>query len=170
LIAPLPIKFNPELGCYKNMLAMMGPEAAASHMMDNLPKAQAIKDATMAWFIFKNLQIGQTFLHYNGSYHSDNHEGIVWYLNEYNKRTATPIKIMTISSVEQSSMEEFSKDNLNKGDFIICIPDDMTKTQAPSASEMPSLKTMPPLPVMKADTAKADSTSDDDSGGDDDDD
>ena len=169
LIAPLPIKYNPELGCYKNMLAMMGPEAAASHMMDNLPKAQAIKDATMAWFIFKNLQIGQTFLHYNGSYHSDNHEGIVWYLNQYNKRTATPLKIMTISSVEQSSLEEFSKDNLNKGDFIICIPADMTKTQAPSASEMPSLKTMPPLPVMKVDTAKADSTSDDDSGGDDDD-
>lgn len=52
LIAPLPIKFNAELGCYKNMLAAMGPEAAASHMMDNLPKAQAIKDATMAWFIF----------------------------------------------------------------------------------------------------------------------
>lgn len=172
LIAPLPIKYNPELGCYKNMLTMMGPEAAASHMVDNLPKAQAIKDATMAWFIFKNLQIGQTFLHYNGSYHSDNHEGIVWYLNEYNKRTATPLKILTISSVEQASLEEFSKDNLNKADFIICVPDNMTKTQAPSTSEMPSLKTMPPVPVspppaMKADTTKPD---EDDSGDDDDDD
>lgn len=171
LIAPLPIKYNPELNCYKKMMEMMGPEAAASHMGDNLPKAQAIKDATMAWFIFKNLQFGQTFLHYNGSYHSDNHEGIVWYLVEFNKRTATPLKILTISSVEQSSLEEFSKENLNKADFIICIPDDMTKTQPPSASEMPSLKTVPPVPVgippaMKADTTKPDE--DDQGDGDDD--
>ena len=170
LIAPLPIKYNAELGCYKNMLAMMGPEAAASHMMDNLPKAQAIKDATMGWFIFKNCQIGTTILHFNGSYHSENHEGIVWYLNEYNKRTATPLKIMTISCVEQSDMEEFSKENLNKADFIICIPGDMTKTIAPSAAEMPAMKTMPPLPVMKADTIKSDTTKvDDDDQGDDDD-
>jgi uncharacterized iron-regulated protein len=168
LIAPLPIKYNPEMGCYKNMLTMMGPEAAASHMGDNLPKAQAIKDATMAWFIFKSLQFGLTFLHFNGSYHSDNHEGVVWYLNEFNKRTATPLKILTISSVEQSSPEEFSKDNINKADFIICIPDDMTKTQAPSAIEMPSLKTMPSPAEMKADTIKQDTVSDDDSGDDDD--
>jgi uncharacterized iron-regulated protein len=169
LIAPLPMKYNPELGCYKNMLAMMGPEAAASHMMDNLPKAQAIKDATMAWFIFKNLQIGETFLHYNGSYHSDNHEGIVWYLNEFNKRTATPLKIITISSVEQASPDDLSKENLNKGDFILCVPNDMTKTMAPSASEMPSLKAMPPLPVVKADTAKADTAVYDEEGDGDDD-
>jgi uncharacterized iron-regulated protein len=170
LIAPLPIKYPVELGCYKNILAMMGPEASASHAMDNLPKAQAIKDATMGWFIFKNLQIGQTFLHYNGSYHSDNHEGIAWYVNEYNKRTATPLKIMTISSVEQPSIRELSKENLGKGDFIICIPGNMTKTIAPSASEMPSLKAMPPMPALKADTSKSDTTDEEEIEGEADDD
>jgi hypothetical protein len=153
---------------------MMGPEAAASHAMDNLPKAQAIKDATMGWFIFKNLQIGETFLHFNGTYHSDNHEGVVWYVVEYNKRTANPLKIMTISSVEQADIGEVSKSNLNKGDFIICVPEDMTKTIAPSGAEMPSMKTMPPMiatppPGMKADTIKADSTDEDQEGDADDD-
>jgi uncharacterized iron-regulated protein len=173
LMAPLPIHYNPELGCYKNMLAMLGPEAAASHAMDNLPKAQAIKDATMGWFIFKNLQTGTTFLHFNGSYHSENHEGIVWYINDFNRRTANTLKIMTIACAEQESIKEVSKENLGKADFIICIPNDMTKTIAPSASEMPSMKSMPgapaAMPVVKKDTVKVDTTvEDEDEGGDDD--
>jgi hypothetical protein len=35
-------------------------------------------------FINENLKDGATFIHYNGSYHSDNFEGISWYLKKYN--------------------------------------------------------------------------------------
>ena len=143
------------------------------HMSDNLPKAQAIKDATMAWFILKNVTEGFVFYHITGSYHSENHEGIVWYLKEYNKRNATELKILTITSVEQDDLGELEKDNLAKADFIIAIPDDMTQTQEPSAgaSPMPPPSTTAPAPMknVKADTVKKTSPNAG-SGGDDDDD
>lgn len=176
LVAPLRIKFNPELGCYKNMLSAMGGDPGAMHSMANLPKAQAIKDATMAWFIFKNMPIeGMTFLHYNGSYHSENHEGIVWYLNEYNKRTATTLKIITISVSEQANISKLDTASLGKADFILCIPESMPKSHEsfisppmpPPAAKSPA---MPPKPeVKKHDSLPPASSSDDDGGGDDDD-
>lgn len=74
-IAPLPIAYNAELPGYKNMLTMM-----PGHVGENFPKAQAIKDATMAYFILQYYRPGSLFIHYNGSHHSENYEGIVWYL------------------------------------------------------------------------------------------
>ena len=139
MIAPLPIKFNPELDCYKKMKEMMGPDAGGNHISDNIVKAQAIKDATMAHFILKNGMEGLTFLHFNGSYHSDNHQGIVWYVREYNKRNEFDLKILTISTVEQRSTNELDKKNKKVADFIICVPDDMTKTQVPPAFSMPAI-------------------------------
>ncbi|MBU3744782.1 MAG: iron-regulated protein, partial [Sediminibacterium sp.] len=65
-IAPLPILYDSSLPGYKNMVAMMG-----GHGGSNLPKAQAIKDATMAHFILQSYRAGTLFIHYNGSYHSD---------------------------------------------------------------------------------------------------
>lgn len=176
LMAPPRIKYNPDLGCYKNMLAAMG-DAAAMHDMANLPKAQAMKDATMAWFIFKNLSIeGMTFLHINGSYHSDDHEGIVWYLKEYHKRTANTLKIITISSVEQANISKLDTASLHKADFILCIPESMPKSHESFISAPmppPSSSKTPPMPVKK-EVIKKDSlppapSSDDDEGGDDDD-
>ena len=73
-LPPLPIAYDPEVPCYKNMMAMMGGHGGEG--AENLPKAQAIKDATMAHFILKNKKEGHLFIHYNGSYHSDNKEGI----------------------------------------------------------------------------------------------
>jgi hypothetical protein len=151
MIAPLPIKFNPDLECYKKMKEMMGPDAGGNHSSDNIVKAQAIKDATMAHFILKNGMEGMTFLHFNGSYHSDNYQGIVWYLRDYNKRNEFDLKILTISSVEQGSPDELEDKNMGLADFIICTPEDMTKTQAPSAGSMPT-PSKPSTPAMKADT------------------
>ncbi|MFO7722573.1 MAG: ChaN family lipoprotein, partial [Bacteroidales bacterium] len=64
-IAPLPVPYDPELPGYKAMAAMGGP---AMHANNNLPRAQAIKDATMAWFITSGYEPGKRFLHFNGSY------------------------------------------------------------------------------------------------------
>ena len=66
-MAPLPIKYDASLSQYVKMNAMMG-----GHGGDNFPKAQAIKDATMAYFILKN-RGEKLFVHYNGSFHSDYH-------------------------------------------------------------------------------------------------
>jgi uncharacterized iron-regulated protein len=160
MIAPLPLKYNPELDCYKKIGDMF--KGSKTHMGENIPWAQAIKDATMAHFILKNMADGYVFYHINGSYHSENHEGIVWYLKEYNKRNATDLKIVTIATVEQDTVDSLNKDNIGKGDFIILIPGDMTQTQAESAAP-PSAPATPPIapamPMMniKADSIKADS-------------
>lgn len=120
-IAQLPIAYDGELSAYKNILEMM---KNMPHVNPNLPKAQAAKDATMAEFILKNWSEGNLFLHYNGSYHSDNFQSILWYLYQANPT----LKILTISCVEQEEINKLSEDNLNKADFIIAIPETMTKT------------------------------------------
>jgi len=124
LIAPLPIAYDPELPGYKGMIKMMEDAGQGSHATLNLPKAQALKDATMAYFILKNFRTGQKILHFNGSYHSDNFEGINWYLKNQNPG----LKIMTITTVAQDTIENLKDENIGKADFIICVPSNMTKT------------------------------------------
>ncbi|NQX85403.1 MAG: ChaN family lipoprotein [Flavobacteriaceae bacterium] len=118
-IAPLPIAFDSELPTYKNILKMMG-----SHGSPKLVKAQAIKDATMGYFISKNMQANTTFLHFNGAYHSDHYEGILWYL----KRENNTLDYTTISTVSQEDIFKLEKDHKGKADFIICVDKDMTTT------------------------------------------
>ena len=118
-IAPLPIAYDAELPGYKAMLDM-----GDGHSNENLPKAQASKDATMAYFISKNLKPETTFIHYNGTYHSDNFEGINWYLKKY----VPKVKIVTIATVEQDDIVRFEKENQNKADIIIVVDKDVTKT------------------------------------------
>ena len=118
-IAPLPIAYDPELPGYKKMLEMMG-----GHGGENLPKAQAIKDATMAHFILKYYKPGSLFIHYNGAYHSENYEGIVWYLKKQNP----VLKIATITTISQKDVHHLLKENKSKADFIICVDEDMTTT------------------------------------------
>ena len=121
-IAPLPIAYDKSLKCYADIFA-----AAKGHGGENLPKSQAIKDATMAYFILKNLSAGQTFIHFNGSYHSDNHQGIAWYL----KKSRPDLKVITIGSTEQDSVNELTKENEGLGDFILVTPASMSKTYRP---------------------------------------
>ncbi|MCD4745217.1 MAG: ChaN family lipoprotein [Bacteroidales bacterium] len=123
LIAPLPVKYDPELKGYKSMIKMMGG-MGAGHANSNLPKAQAIKDATMSYFILKNWSDGKTFIHFNGTYHSNNFEGIVWYLKQENP----DLKILTIASTEQAEIDKLSEESFNLADYILCIPESMTKT------------------------------------------
>jgi uncharacterized iron-regulated protein len=118
-IAPLPFPYDAELPRYVNILEMMG-----GHGTPNLVKAQASKDATMGHFIVENWNEGQLFVHYNGSYHSDFHEGIVWYINQYRPG----MKIMTIATVEQADIRKLNKDFMGQADFIICVDENMTKT------------------------------------------
>ncbi len=93
-------------------------------MTANFARAQAIKDATMAYFILQNVKPGQTFLHLNGDYHSKNFEGIVWYL----RKQRPNLKILTLSSVEMPDTDKPDRENRNLADFVLAIPADMTKT------------------------------------------
>ena len=118
-IAPLPIEFDSELPTYKSILKMMG-----EHGSPRLVKAQAIKDATMANSILKNYKKGDLFIHYNGAFHSDKYEGILWYL----KRKQKDLNYATISTVSQENVNKLEEKNKNKADFIICVDENMTTT------------------------------------------
>lgn len=118
-IAPLPIAYDKNLPGYVNMMEMMG-----EHASENMPKAQAIKDATMAYFIVENLKKDTVFIHFNGTYHSDNFEGIFWYLKKANQK----LKILTIAMVTQVDISKLEKEHLAKADFILVVDEDATKT------------------------------------------
>jgi uncharacterized iron-regulated protein len=119
-IAPLPIKYDSTVRSYKEIF-----DNAGGHGGQNLPKSQAVKDATMAHFILANWKPGQTFLHYNGAYHSNNNSGIVWYLKQSNPK----LKVLVISTVQQENADTLINENAGVGEFIICVPESMTKTK-----------------------------------------
>ena len=118
-MAPLPIEFDINLPGYKSMMGMQG-----GHAGEKMPKAQAIKDATMAYFIHKNRIENSVFIHYNGTYHSDNYEGISWYLKKLDKT----IKIITIAMVEQKYLGKLESEHYNKANFILVIDEDITRS------------------------------------------
>ena len=94
------------------------------HGSPKLVMAQACKDATMAHFIYKNYVPGNLFLHYNGAYHSNNYEGILWYL----KRLNSKLNYSTLSTVSQKNIHKLKEENIGLANFIICVDEDMTPT------------------------------------------
>jgi uncharacterized iron-regulated protein len=122
-MAPLPINYDSTLACYKDMLAAMGGSHGATNM-SNLPRAQALKDATMAYYTAKAWSKGKTVIHFNGSYHSDKHQGIVWHIQQQLPQA----KIITITTLEQDDTSKLDKESEGMADFIILVPMDMTRT------------------------------------------
>lgn len=117
-IAPLnTFVFDTTVNCYKELLN-------SDHGGLNMATAQALKDATMAYFIEKNMKPNGVFLHYNGAYHSDNYEGIIHYL----KKKVAEDKILTITTVTQADVSELEEEYKDQADFIICVPETMTTT------------------------------------------
>jgi uncharacterized iron-regulated protein len=121
-LPPLPIDYDSTLNCYKSMMEM---EGMGNHVTPNFPKAQALKDATMAYFILQNREKGKLLLHYHGAYHSENFESIYWYLKQANPK----LKIVTIHTTSQNTVSELEAENKGKADFTICVDEDMTSTQ-----------------------------------------
>ncbi len=118
---PLPLLYDTTKQAYSSLTAG-GP--MGGHGSTGLRDAQAIKDATMAHFILKNLEPGETFLHFNGAYHSDNFESIGYFL----QKASPGLRIITISTAEQPSVLKLEDENSGKADFIIAVPETMTKT------------------------------------------
>jgi len=117
LMAPLPIPFDKAArndAMFGFMQMMGGKDSGSSHFAE----AQAIKDATMAWFISRNFD--RKFIHYNGNFHSDNRGGIIPYLEQY----LPGKKIATVCSVRQDKIDSPDKENSSRADFIIVAPTD----------------------------------------------
>lgn len=123
-IAPLPVEVDLSLPNYKALLeGMSGHEGSGSN--GNMANAQAIKDATMAYFIIKNHSSNSQVFHVNGAYHSQDGEGIICYL----KKTDPSLEMATIHMAQQEDISELNTVNKNKADFIICVPADMVQTK-----------------------------------------
>ncbi|MEZ4688171.1 MAG: ChaN family lipoprotein [Bacteroidia bacterium] len=91
-------------------------------MLKQFIAAQAVKDATMAHFIMANRKKNQLFYHINGAYHSDDKEGIAWYL----KQAEPEINIVNITVVKQENLDKLEDEYLGKADVIIVVPSTMT--------------------------------------------
>ena len=78
----------------------------------------------MAHFILKNLETGSQFIHYHGTFHSNNFEGIYHYL----MKGKPDLKVMTIASVSQASTRKIEEDNVSLANFIIVTPEDGPKS------------------------------------------
>lgn len=120
-IATLPITIDLTLPGYQSMIDQMGGHGAPGSA-ENLARSQAVKDATMAHFILKNKDF--PFLHVNGSYHSQNFEGILWYI----KQADAKIKMVTLQVVEQKDIAQLEEENKGLADYLIVITSDITKT------------------------------------------
>ncbi len=128
-LMPLPLTVDGQRPAYQRMRAMFGGESAGSGHgggpgLDNMIAAQALKDATMAHFIATSRGPGETVLHLNGSFHSDDHSGIC----EYLLKEAPGTRLLTISTVSQDDLGKLEKENLGKADYILVVPADMTTT------------------------------------------
>ena len=117
----LPIKYVENKNAQEGF-ALMGLLGKAKETKPQLmAQAQAIKDATMGWFIAQNLKKGEQMIHFNGTYHSDARNGIIPYLLEYRPKTT----ISTIRAVRQEEIDKIEEDYLGLADFYICITEDM---------------------------------------------
>lgn len=122
-IAPLPFDIDYTLPGYKAMQDMM-PSHGSSFSAENMIQAQAIKDATMAHFIKSHIGHDTLLYHIHGTYHSDNFEGIVWYLQQSVKN----VKMATIATAEQDEIMSLDEKHIGKADFIIIVKSNFTKT------------------------------------------
>jgi uncharacterized iron-regulated protein len=123
-MAPIDFIVDTTLSQYKEVYTMGGHMGVNMGM--NMVESQAFKDATMAQFIMANpgRKEGSVHLHFNGAFHSDFHQGILWYVQQ----KQVNIRVVTISTVTQEDVRKLDKEHLGRADFIICVPESMTRT------------------------------------------
>lgn len=115
--------FDPTVKAYAEMADNMGGHVPDN--MLNIQTAQASKDATMAHFSVKNFNPGNLLFHFEGSYHSDNRQGIIWWIN----KIKPGLNIGSVTTVTQTEWNEMSEEEKTEiADYIIVVADNMTKT------------------------------------------
>jgi len=119
---PLPIEIDLTIPSYARLLDMGGGGHSPSGK--NFPHAQALRDATMAFHIYKNMDNDSYFYHLNGAYHSDDYEGINYFL----LKTKPALKIFTLSTVYQENLDHLEEEYFTKADVILVVKSTMTKS------------------------------------------
>lgn len=115
--------FDPTVKAYAEMADHMGGHVPPN--MLNIQTAQASKDATMAHFSIKNFNKGDFLFHFEGSYHSNYSQGIIWWIN----KIQPGFKIKSITTVNHSEWLELSEEEKSTiADYIIVVADNMTET------------------------------------------
>lgn len=116
--------FDPTVKAYAEMADMMGGHVPPN--MLNIQTAQAAKDATMAHFSLKNFNKGDLLFHFEGSYHSNYNQGIIWWIN----KIQPGLDIKSITTVTESEWLELTEDQKKTiADYIIVVADNMTQTK-----------------------------------------
>lgn len=115
--------FDPKVKAYAEMGDHMGEHVPPN--MLNIQTAQAAKDATMAYFSVKNFNKGDFLFHFEGSYHSNYKQGIIWWIN----KIRPSLKIKAITTVTQTEWNEMTEDEKSTiANYIIVVADNMTET------------------------------------------
>jgi len=116
--------FDPEVKAYAEMAEQMGGHVPPN--MLNIQTAQAAKDATMAYFSLKYFKKGDFYFHFNGSYHSNNSQGIIWWINKI--QPGLNIKsVATVTNTEWNELTDEEKATISN--YTIVVADDMTQTK-----------------------------------------
>jgi uncharacterized iron-regulated protein len=116
--------FDPTAKAYAEMANNMGGHVPPN--MINIQTAQASKDATMAYFSLKNFHQGDFLFHFEGSYHSNYQQGIIWWIN----KIQPGLKIKSITTVMQSEWNEMTdNEKTTIANYIIVVADNMTQTK-----------------------------------------
>ncbi|MBO3099569.1 ChaN family lipoprotein [Gelidibacter pelagius] len=116
--------FDPTVKAYADMADKMGSHVPQN--MLNIQLSQASKDATMAHFSLKNFNPGDLLFHFQGSYHSNYNQGIIWWI----QKIQPGINIKSITTVMQSEWDKMSKEDKSEiANYIIVVPNDMTRTK-----------------------------------------
>jgi uncharacterized iron-regulated protein len=125
LISPdLEKYFDPTVKAYAEMASKMGGHVPKN--MLNIQSAQAAKDATMAHFSLKNFNSGDFLFHFEGSYHSNYSQGIIWWINKI-QPGLTVKSITTVTESEWNEMTEEERTTI--ANYIIVVADNMTQTK-----------------------------------------
>ena len=119
-LPPLPIDChaNEQMGEAMSLMGMMGGGKSANP--EWMGQSQALKDATMAWNIARWKE-SHVVVHFNGNYHADGGEGIPAYLKQY----WPGVRCKNLYSVRQEDISTLETDYLGKGDYYLCVPNDM---------------------------------------------
>jgi len=116
--------FDPTVKAYAEMADNMGGHVPPN--MLNIQTAQAAKDASMAHFSLKNFNTGNLLFHFEGSYHSNYGQGIIWWIN----KIQPGLVLKSITTVMQSEWNGMTiEEKTTIANYIIVVADNMTQTK-----------------------------------------
>lgn len=116
--------FDPTVKAYAEMASKMGGHVPKN--MLNIQISQASKDATMAHFSLKNFNPKDFLFHFEGSYHSNYNQGIIWWIHKIQPGLVLK-SITTVTQSEWGKMTEEEKATI--ANYIIVVADTMTQTK-----------------------------------------